>query len=170
MIPDSGWTKQIGILGIGLTVNQLLVWGFDYALYPFVIWRMGLIAGGLVMTVLSCVLCYSLLRFYDWSKKDWLGIEMIKGLKERDPKSWLGRVTARLLRMGDPAAMVILSVRFDPFITTAYMRHGSHKFNGLSKRDWRIFFISLLIANAYWAFVMFAGVSLIEWLWQKLTG
>lgn len=159
--------KRFGILGIGLSVNQLMVWAFDFVLYPFVIWRLGLLTGGAVMTSLSFVTCYCLIRFYDWTKKDWLGIETIKNLKESTRRSRLARATAWILKKGDPAAMIILSIRFDPFITTTYMRHGSHEFNGLAKRDWQIFIGSLFIANAYWSIAMFSGVSIAEWLWLQ---
>ncbi|MCK7474450.1 MAG: hypothetical protein MZV49_14915 [Rhodopseudomonas palustris] len=51
---------------------------FDYALYPFVIYSFGILAGGLIMMVLSFAACQLTLWFYDWSKHDWLGIEAVK--------------------------------------------------------------------------------------------
>jgi len=35
---------------------------------------------------------------------------------------------------------------FDPFIATAYLRQGA--FGGMARRDWKIFLLSWLIANA----------------------
>lgn len=166
---QSPWLERIGILGIGVLANQAQIWGFDFVLYPFVIWYLGLFAGAVVMTFLSFLVCYALLRFYDWTRKDWLGIETIKGLKERESPSWLGRLTSSLLRKGDPAAMLFLAIKFDPFITTAYMRVGSHQYNGLSRRDWKIFLGSLLIGNIYWTSAVYAGISIVEWLWLRLS-
>lgn len=163
------YLERLVTLGIGILANQVQIWAFDWVLYPFVVWQLGLVFGGLIMTCLSCLLCYLLLRFYDWTKKDWLGIEAIKGLKDVKGKSWMARLSSWILRKGDSAAMIFLAIKFDPFITTAYMRHGSHRFNGLSRRDWKIFFGSLLIGNAYWTFAVFSGVSILEWLWQGVS-
>lgn len=71
-----------------------------------------------------------------------------------------------MLRWGDLVVCVALSIKFDPFITTAYMRHGA--FNGMSRRDWRNFWVSWFIGNAYWTFVCFGGVTALAWLWRKL--
>lgn len=162
-------SERLGFLGIGLIANQAMIWGFDVVLYPFVIWYLGLFAGAFVMTFLSFLVCFGLLRFYDWSKKDWLGIETVKSLKERESLTRLARFTSWILKKGDPAAMLFLSIKFDPFITTAYMRHGSHRYNGLSNRDWKIFLGSVLIGNAYWTLAVFAGISIVEWLWLRFT-
>ena len=48
------------------------------------------------------------------------------------------------------AVMVFLSIKEDAFKTVIYLRHVSHQYNGMSARDWRIFFTSLAIANVYW--------------------
>lgn len=85
--------------------------------------------------------------FYDWSKKDWLGIEAIKELRAYDGTSRFGRFLAWTLRSSEPVACVALSVTSDPFITTVYLRRG--KFNGMTRRDWNIFLASWFIGNAY---------------------
>lgn len=161
-------SRRLGILGVGYSANSLQVWGFDYVLYPLVIWTLGLVIGGLVMTVLSCIFCYALIRLYDWSKEDWLGIETVKSLKESEAKSRIGRISSWILRKGDVAAFLFFSIKADPFITTLYMRRGNHGFNGLSSRDWKIFWGSQVVGNASWSFAVFTGVSFIEWLWVRL--
>lgn len=160
--------ERIAILGVGLSANAIMVYGFDYLLYPFVIWKLGILKGGVVMMLLSFLVCYLTILFYDWSKKDWLGIETIKGVKEYNGNSKIGRFTSWVLRKGDAAVMVFLSIKYDPFITTAYMRHGANQFNGLSKRDWKIFLYSTVIANVYWTIVAFAGVSAVGWGWERI--
>jgi hypothetical protein len=57
----------------------------------------------------------------------------------------------------------MLSIYFDPFIVTAYLRQGA--FGGMTRRDWRIFLLSWLIANAWWSVVCFTGLSAVQWLW-----
>jgi hypothetical protein len=156
--------KRLGIWGIGYVANWLIDFGFNFILYPYVIWKLGILSGGFVMTILSFLLCYVIMIFYDWAKKDWLGIETIKQLKEYKGKSTVGRLAAWLMKKSDLVLLVVLSVKFDPFITTAYMRHGAHEYSGMTKRDWKIFMASLLVGNIYWTIVAFAGVSVIEYV------
>jgi len=160
--------KRLGILGVGYFVNESIDFVFNYILYPFVIWKMGILGGGAVMTILSFLICYLIMIFYDWAKKDWLGIETIKGLKEYNGKSIVGKFTSWIMKKSDPILLIFLSIQFDPFITTAYMRHGAHQYSGMSKRDWKIFMSSLVIGNAYWTVVAFAGVSIIEYVGKHL--
>jgi len=68
-----------------------------------------------------------------------------------------------LLRQSTPIASILLSIKFDPFIVTAYLRQGA--FGGMSPRDWRIFLLSWLIANAWWSVVCFTGLSAVQWVW-----
>lgn len=68
-------------------------------------------------------------------------------------------------KKSDHVVFLFLSIKFDPFITTAYMRHG--KFNGMTKRDWKIFTGSLLLGNVYWTLACYMGIMLFEWVWGK---
>lgn len=119
------------------------------------------------MSILSFIACLLTLLFYDWSKRDWLGIEAIKELKHYEGDGWFRRGLAWLLKKGDPFACIVLSIKCDPFITTAYLRHGA--FNGMTRRDWKIFVASWLIGNVYWSLACFGGVSVLAWLWRTLS-
>jgi hypothetical protein len=159
--------ERLAILAIGIFVDTFIIdYLFDYVLYPFVIWKLGIILGGFVMMGLSAIACYLSFLFYDWSKKDWLGIETIKSLKNYNGVTKLGRMTSWFMKRSDPVIMLFLSIKYDAFITTAYMRHGSHQYNGLNKRDWKIFSLSLVISNLYWTLASFMGISLIEYVWS----
>lgn len=160
----TGGKKKVAIWGIGYLGNAIIVYGFDYFLYPFVIWKWGVLKGSVVMTFLSFLICWLTIIFYDWAKQDWLGIETIKSVKEYDGKSWVGKITSWIMKKGNGVILVFLSIKFDPFITTAYMRQGAHEYNGLSRRDWTIFLASLVIGNAYWTAIAFTGVSVIEYV------
>ncbi len=155
-------------LALGHTGNLLINHSFDYLLYPFVIFKLGVLYGGSLMAVLSLVSCLLTLWFYDWAKRDWLGIEAVKMLRTYDGDSKIRRFVSRLLQRGDWIACVLLSMKFDPFITTAYMRRG--QFNGMTARDWKIFFASWVIANAYWIFVCYCGLSGLRKLWDFVAG
>jgi hypothetical protein len=160
--------ERIAILGIGLLANWLMVNGFNLLLYPFIIWKLGILNGGFVMTILSFLVCYATLLFYDWSKKDWLGIETIKDVKNYDGSKKVGKLTAWIMQKSDPVIFLFLSIKFDSFITTAYMRQG--KYSGMGKREWAIFMGSLLISNIYWILACYMGISLFEWGWKAMAG
>jgi hypothetical protein len=159
---------RIGVLAIGLSTNQLITYAGDYVLYPAVIWKLGILKGGVVMLFVSFFVCILLIKVYDWSKQDWLGIEAIKGLKGYEGNNLIARATAWMMKKSDPFIVVFLSIKSDPFIVTVYLRHG--KYNGMSKRDWIIFTSSLVIANAYWTLACYMGISLFEWVWGRFVG
>jgi len=154
-------------LTLGISAKWLSDNAFDYVLYPYVIYKTGILSGGIVMTFLSFLACLLTMKLYDLTKKDWLGIETIKEIKYYDGKRKAGRIASWILQRGDPASLVFLSIQFDPFITTAYMRHG--KFNGMNKRDWKIFTGSLIIGNAYWTLACYMGLTLFDWGWRTFV-
>ena len=165
-----GYRERAAILGIGLLGNSLITNGFDFVLYPWVIWQLGPLHGAAMMTVLSFLICYAYFLFYDWAKKDWLGIETIKALKEYAGDSYFARALQWAVKKGDAALLVILSVWTDPFVTVAYLRQGAHQYNGLSARDWKIFMLSLVIGNGYWSVLLITGISAAEHAWMAISG
>lgn len=165
-LQPTNWRARTAELAIGIFANTAQEYLFDVVLYPLVIYKLGLLRGGAIMSLLSLIICLLLLKLYDWSKRDWLGIEAVKSLKEYEGKSRFGRLLAWALRRGDYVACIALSIRFDPFITTAYMRHGA--FNGMNRRDWRIFMLSWFIGNGWWSLFCYAGVETVAGLWRWL--
>jgi hypothetical protein len=164
-----GYKERAAILGIGLLGNAIIANGFDYVLYPWVIWKLGPFQGAAMMTLLSFLICWVTLRFYDWAKKDWLGIETLKELRNYHGANVFARTLRWAMAKGDAVLLVILSVWADPFVAVAYLRHGAHQYNGMTARDWRIFMLALVIGNAYWSVVMFAGVSAVEYAWSAIS-
>lgn len=154
---------RLTILATGLLGNQLIVWAFDYLLYPFVLYNFGLWIGGAIMVLLSFFICLLTIYFYDYSKKDWLGIEAIKVLKEQTPNNYFQRVSKFLLQKSELLAFFFLSIRFDPFITTVYLREGANEFSGMKKKDWTIFLLSLAVSNVYWLVIVEAGLDLFKY-------
>ena len=88
-----GYRERAAVLGISLLGNSLIANGFDYLLYPWVIWQLGPLHGAVVMTLLSFLICWATLLFYDWARKDWLGIETLKQLRDYPGGSRFARVT-----------------------------------------------------------------------------
>lgn len=151
--------QRIGLVLIGHTAKRVEEYLFDWLLYGIVVgWSMytwgsfyGSFVAFFIMAPLSAIMCYGYIRFYDWAKKDWLGFETIEELREQEAAhGWFMRNLVRIAKRGDWAMFIALSIYGDPFMTTVYFRRGAHKYNGLSKRDWRIFWGSVLFSNAYW--------------------
>lgn len=91
-------------------------------------------------------------------------LEFVKNLRHYDePSSWR-RLLAWLVTRGDFAAFVILSVKYDPFITTAYLRREAYSV--MTRRDWSIFLASWLVANGLWIAVCLGGISALDAAWQ----
>lgn len=165
------WKERIGLAFIGHVGKNIEETLFDYALYPAVIAWLGAVVGGAVMTVLSALFCYLYILAYDWSGKDWFGFEMMKEMRdggEHESRAW--RVVQRVARKGDWAAFLALSVYADPFFTIIYMRRGVGTYSGLSSRDWKIFWGSVLVANLWWTGVMTLAVkgigAALTWLYN----
>jgi len=163
------WKERIGIMAIGHTFKNIEESIFDYVIYPAIIALLGTVVGGIVMTIASATECYLFLRLYDWSKKDWFGFELLKRVRDGEEKnSRVGSFFQRVTRKGNWLAFLILSCSTDPFMTTVYMRKGAESYNGLSSRDWRIFWTSVVVGNLWWTVIVsfaVAGVRLIlSWL------
>lgn len=64
------------------------------------------------------------------------------------PFSKMTLLILRAINKGDIAAFFVLSIYFDPFITTVYLRKES--FGRLKCREWTIFIASAVISNGWW--------------------
>ncbi|MEK7530673.1 MAG: hypothetical protein AAB573_02300 [Patescibacteria group bacterium] len=165
-VAEEKGAKRAARIGVGVTVKYWYDQAFDNGVYPAaILWAQqifGAALGPLVafvpLGIISALASYAELKAYDWSKKDWLGIELVKKIREGGKGEGL---IARFARMGDIPAFFLLSIFTDPFVTTAYLRKGSD-FGGLSKRDKRIFIASVLVSNLYWTLRWTAIISLVQ--------
>ena len=144
--------ERIGILGVGLVANTLIVYVFDYLLYPLAINRWGLFYGGHVMIWASLLICLISFEFYDWAKTDWVGIETLKEIREDEDE-------ISIIKKAKWLEFLILSIQTDPFIVTIFMRKGAHRYDGLSKTDWQVFFGSLFVGNLFWILGVYFGLE-----------
>lgn len=151
--------ERFGILMAGFLGNKVMADLFNKVLYPWVIWKNGAVCGGLIMVFASIIVCLLTLEFYDWAKKDWLGIETLKEAKDAEHGS---RILRWAMKKSDWVLFVALSMLTDPFVTVIALRKGSWQFNGLSKRDWKIFFGSLVIGDLWWISILSGGIVLIR--------
>jgi hypothetical protein len=170
-----GWLRKFNLklLAVGHFVYHALDHLFDYVLYPIVMYKLGLVYGFLVMTTLSGLVCLLMAFVYDFLEKDWLGLETVKELVEkffkeeeemarRSWRKWWKKLFSKIFYEYRWGPFVFLSLVFDPFVTTIYIRKGYHLYNGFSKEDWGIFIGSILLSNAWWAIVAFSVVSIIK--------
>ncbi|MDD2557789.1 MAG: hypothetical protein PHH87_05780 [Desulfuromonas sp.] len=139
---------------------------FDYVLYPYVIYTIGIWTGGAFMTALSALVCLMFLKFYDHSQRDWLGIETLRDLKDFNGQQRGRRILSWMLQRSDPVAFMALSIFHDPFITTVWLRH--ERFGPLTPRDLRIFWGSVFVANLFWILSCWLGINLFQWVWNWL--
>lgn len=164
--------EQIGTIALGHTLKQGESIFFDQFVYgavsAYAVSTFGTAYGSLVvfaiMAPLSALFCYGYLRLYDWLKKDWFGFEAVKNVQHQFAGN---RFIGKFLKLGDVAAFFALSVYADPFMVTVYLRKES-KFNGLTKRDYTIFWSSVLVSNAYWTLRWTVLVTLALWLWRAV--
>lgn len=140
------------------------MWAWNFGVYPAVLWFGGLLWGSICMVALNFGANYGTLRLYDLLKRDWLAIELAKQLRESEGGGRAVRLASWALKKGDPAALIVFSLLFDPFVTTAYLRHGANRYDGLSRRDWAIFLVSFAISTAYWIAVIYGGLAAVQTL------
>lgn len=163
------YKHRLQTMAIGHTGNAFIAIGFDYGVYGVTIAMLGPVKGGLLMIAVSFLLDLVLIRLYDGSKTDWLGIEALKAIRENPAVTRLERLLQCLLRKGDAVALVALSFKLNPFNVMLYLRHGAYQYNGMSRRDWLILIASTLIGNFYWILVMWGATSGLLHLWQTLS-
>ncbi len=185
----SPWKERVATIVLGVTFNQTFDWVFNYPLYLSVIETNGLQRGYIIMTLLSFLTCLLFIKFYDWLKKDWLGIEVAKEVRDFGPayikKIHMTSVVGRILwwpfsiiilillwavRQGGIVAFLALSIWTDPFITTVYMRKGRYAYNGMTGRDWGVFIASTVVSNAYWSGRSVIILEVAKGIWRGWLG
>jgi hypothetical protein len=157
--------RRLAEVSLGHGLYAVFNWFFDNVLYVYVVYQLGLLRGGTIMTLLSMVQCGALLMLYERMRIDWVGAGSIGRLSSiPNPVRWQ-RVLLWADRRGAAVVFLALCILQDPFITTVYFRRG--RFNGLRPRDWRIFLASVLTSNGYWTLRSGAlGVVLVGgWHW-----
>ncbi len=167
--------QRIGIIAVGHTAKRIEEYLFDWLIYGIVVlWTTsqwgnwyGSLAAFVIMAPLSALVCWMYILLYDWAKMDWLGLETLKELKEKETTGLFGRLFQYALRLGDIPVFLLLSVYTDPFMVTVYFRKKAHEYASLTPQDWRIFWTSVIVSNGYWTLrwtVILVAVTFV-WSW-----
>ncbi len=177
-----GWLnrhkQRIGAIALGHTAKKAEEVLLDWLIYgAVVVWATstwGPIKGSLVafaiMAPFSALMCLLYLRLYDWAKVDWFGFELIKEMRDEEShEHWFGHLLHRLIRLGSIPAFVVLSIHMDPFMTTVYFRHKHLQYQGLTRKDWAIFWGSVLLSNGYWTLRWTVIYGVVLFLWNLLS-
>lgn len=160
--------RRLAEIGAGHTLYALFNWFFDNVVYVYAIYRLGLVAGGAFMTLISLLQCGLTLVIYEHMRIDWVGAGSVARLAETPSPTWWHWVLGFSMRRGKFLTFLGLCAFQDPFITTAYLRGG--RFDGLSPRDWRLFFASVLVSNGYWTLRSGVVAALLVSIYQRLNG
>ena len=157
----------------GAFVLYSTAWLFDYVLYPFVIYKAGLVYGFFIMLLLSFLSCLILLLLYNYLKKDIFGFEFAKhkidGFIDTNHGNYVKRMLRGFLKRSKVLLYIVLSV-YDPFIAAVFMRKGDFQSRVISRRDWRNLTLSVIVGNGVWAPMVFAGVSFVEFIYGLIAG
>lgn len=149
--------KKLGVIGTGLLVLEGVNQSFDYLVYPLVIWLLGPVKGGTVMTIAALVLNYGLVLIYNKTKEDWLGFEWLAMQEEKKLDSWVGKV----IRSGRWPAFLLLSWE-DPFKGFVFMRGRKQVGWWFSPTDWKWFIVANLIGNLIWILMVSGAIGAVR--------
>ena len=162
--------NRILIFLTGATTFTVINYSFDFVLYPFALYQLGLVYGFSIMVVLSFLFCWGYFLIYDYLKRDFLGIEFSKekmnAIITSNDSVGLKLFLIKILRKSHLFLFIFLSIYFNPIVAVAFKRKGNFEYNGLSAHDWRMFILSVIISNGFWASTVFLGLSFFEFLYK----
>lgn len=160
------WISNLKLWGTGISSYYVFSWVYDYVVISFFLIYLGFLEGMIVIVILSMIVDLATMKFYDWLKKDWLALESIKNLENKE--GIIGKLFRFVRGKGVFLTIIILSLTSNAFIVTAYVRKGTNLYNGLSKRDWIVFVVSSILTNVYWIFVIGGGIEFFKYLYKLI--
>ncbi len=91
-MPEVSWLmrhrRRLAQIGLGHLLYAGWNFFFDQVLYVYVIWRLGLVLGGAIMTGLAGLACLLTLLLYQRMKIDWVGAGSLAALEKVDSPAW----------------------------------------------------------------------------------
>jgi hypothetical protein len=149
-------------LTIGNVVNVAISYAVSYVSFTFLIIKFGYIFGLLSAWALSFVVFYTMILFYAWTKKDWIGMGKIKAsLNKEKHKNFISRMLVYANSKGEKIFFIALSIKLGPFTSLLYMR-GPNDYSKMQKRDWQIFLLGYFITNIFCTFAVLSGLLIFK--------
>lgn len=158
-----------GRWGVAHALIRCEEYAFDYLLYPFMLYRGGQVvlvtvsglfgiheplpaasgywAGFALLTMASVGINLLYIRLYDGWRTDWFGFEALKATVRFATADGRRPIWRRALRYG---AFLYLSIWHSPLFGTLFLRDADSAYV-MTRRDWVVFWIALLLANLGWA-------------------
>jgi hypothetical protein len=172
-------------VALGFTISKLTDWIYDLFVFTVVLVKFGWI-GVPFLTIGAGILCWITILMYDRTKVDFLGIESakkemtvfkekisvwIEGLDRRPGQKLHVPLFEVQVKYDTDSVKLALSkiwiveffictFHWDAVVTTIYLREKS--FGGLTRRDWKIFWTSIVISCVYWSAVVLTGIAVYE--------
>ncbi|MEI6528251.1 MAG: hypothetical protein WCO10_01090 [bacterium] len=156
-------------LAVGYSIKALSFFFLVVLIYPVLLLSLGKFWGSCFSLVTTIVTYYVIAFMYFRSAKDWLGIELIKSLKDRPSRGLLQNLAKEILKNGDVVAALVLPVFFNPIVTVIYLRKGAWNFGPIKKKDRLTIIASSTVFSVLWLIVVITGMSLYDILKHKLT-
>lgn len=147
-------------LTIGNIVNIAIGYSVSYISFPLLILQFGPIFGLILAWLLSFIVFYTMFLFYAWSKKDWIGMGMIKkNLEKNSKKNLITKLLVYAQSKGEVLFFIVLSIKLGPFTSLVYMRNPDD-YSKMNRTDWRIFLIGFVIANLFCTVVVLLAIAI----------
>lgn len=170
--------RRSGELSAAHLVIRVEEYIFDFLLYPYMLYgggsallrmagyagadaRTGYWLGCAIMLTTSTALNLVYLWTYDRTRRDWFGIEQLRHWEAR-PVPWLPEWTRPVWRF---AVFAGLSIWANPLFATLWLRSRDHQFV-MAQRDWGVFWLAIIIANAAWIGIIGAVAVVVRTVWM----
>ncbi len=164
--------RKIQEIGRSLFMWEGFNFIYDFLFYPFALVYWGFAEGAAIVVVLSIVINAFVFWLYEYMRVDWLGANALRELEDEENKSrlakfatWVGKKKKSAWeKLASPFVFVALLLPIDPVIVAIHYQR--QHFKGLGWKDWGLFLLATLVANAWWLIKVGLVVEATELAWR----
>ncbi len=152
----------------GWGIYQILSALYDYPFWAYIQFKFNA-WGSLALSIGALIINFYLLHWYAKKGIDWLGVNILEDIKKQGndwvektlnqknkfivclvylPVKFFGLII-KALNKNDVLAFIFLSIWQDPFIATAFLRHG--RIGPVTKKDYLVLLGSTIVTSLYWS-------------------
>ena len=167
--------KKIREIGAGLFIYESFNFLYDFIFFPFAIAYWGIVVGGGIAAGLTFPINAFVFWLYEYMRVDWLGAHALRELENEETKSSIAKLATWLAKkktswwekLMSPIVFIGLLLPIDPVIVAVHYR--TQHFAGLTWRDWGVFFVATLVANAWWLLKVGIVVEAALYVWHLFS-